>query len=127
MVVWSLATISTNAQQILLKELADPDPIRRGNAAATYVKFALPKSNAEPAVPLLVQALEGKEVDPLVGADLLPRLNAAAALGRIKVPPELVLPALTNALQDSYIAVRLTASNSILRITSRTLTNAPPE
>jgi HEAT repeat protein len=117
MSLYSLAAISTNAQPVLLAELASQNPEHRDYAARAYYIYPMTNANTEAAVPLLIQNLEH--------TNYRPRYSAVRALGEIGAPRELILPALTGALEDAEKSVRRMATNTLQKIAPEVLTDAP--
>jgi HEAT repeat protein len=67
-------------------------------------------TNACPLIPQLVQLLRGK--------DTFCASSVAAALGKLKLEPDLAVPALTNCLQDAKPALRIAAAEALLNFTN---------
>jgi HEAT repeat protein len=90
---WILARIGEAALPHLLANLADTNAMTRRLTATLLGQVSTLKTNANSAVPLLVQCLQDKDHGL--------RYRAAETLGRLALHPELVVPALTNCLDES--------------------------
>jgi hypothetical protein len=117
--MYCLGAISTNAMPTALELLASPIPRMRIAATIGLGRFSALKNNAGPAVPILLQNLQS--------SDRVERFFTVWALGEIKVSPELIVPALSTALTDPAIDVRMTATNALQKIAPEVLRNAPAQ
>jgi HEAT repeat protein len=103
----------------LARALADPDPMMRRNALIGLQSLASGISTRK-VPPVDVRAGSGALVHALLtDPDWYVRAWAAATLGQIQPPPPEVVGALTAALKDSWVGVRLSACRAVGQIGDR--------
>ncbi len=115
-----LAVIGTDGLPPLLATVTNQaKPGRVRGLGTRYIAYlaAQIKTNANPAVPVLVQCLEDR--DPQVAQE------AAIALGELAIEPGVTGPALTNALRNSDRLVRCLAAQSLGRFGRRAGAGVP--
>jgi hypothetical protein len=116
--IYSLAAISTNVPPVVMERLADPDPEQRAWAIVALATYSLRVADTRPAMPSLINCVQYTNVRV--------RSHAIWALGEIKAPTNLTIPALTTILTDQSHVIRSRATNALLRIVPEILNNAPP-
>ena len=117
----ALAGIGPDAVPNLCQALDSSNGFVRANTAAYLANAvwdrSIPKSNAIPAVPLLVRNLQ--DTNHLV------RWYSASTLGAITYNPDIVVPALIKALEDSNGAVAEEAARALIPFGSRAKSAVP--
>lgn|ERR1043166_238341 len=111
--VGALARIGSGSMQLLI-EMIQSSPLLIRIAAITEIGKT--GTNAAVAVPVLIECLNKDEGTAA---------SAAEALGRIRLEPTIVIPALTQALRDPRDSVRLSAVAALAEFETEARTALP--